>query len=500
MQNIVLTNKPNKRGILEKFIRSRGISNFIVFTETADIGTLLSDMLVTSDEAFNLHVFDYFGDLSITNTIRDYRDQINLLRIYVTSIEDARPYLTLTDDVFVMPNEYNVLMYFWDSDACRAKNVSAFDLMNIDFFKVVAPTSLGKTNQLAIDINTQKIPLKYRTASGSIVETTGPQIVVTCKAKSKEVRTYYDTRQQEEVYRHYNRDLADLPAEVVEQETPDIQKSVVEEPKEAVVKEKPKKVKPEKAPVAKPEKSKSDKRSNGFSVFFSRLKQKDPEVQPELDEPFAAAIEEESEIAPEPEATVTSVPVNNSVADEPKHEVKTKTEVDLPAYIGFNNVKSGKEAAVGKASSHRFSLAEVYDSISQYCIEKKYIDATVGAELIKELAGRPSRDAAFGNIALERGYITEDQLIEAITQVNHIEVLSWDQIESMELDFTYFSSDKCREFKFFKLKDKSVEDTAQIVCAFSLSSIHPEVRRLFDNPRIQYTLDTYITRKLESET
>lgn len=498
MQNIVLTNKPNKRGILEKFIRSRGISNFIVFTETADIGTLLSDMLVTSDEAFNLHVFDYFGDLSITNTIRDYRDQINLLRIYVTSIEDARPYLTLTDDVFIMPNEYNVLMYFWDSDACRAKNVSAFDLMNIDFFKVIAPTSLGKTNQLAIDISTQKIPLKYRTASGSIVETTGPQIVVTCKAKTKEVRAYYDTRQQEEVYRHYNRDLADLPAEVVETETS--KPVTVEQHEEAVIKEKPKKVKPEKVSVTKPEKASADKRRNGLSVFFSRIKQKDVMTQEELDEPIATAVEEESGIAPEPKATVTSIPVNNSVADEPKHEVKTKTEVDLPAYIGFNNVKGGKEAAVGKASSHRFSLAEVYDSISQYCIEKKYIDATVGAELIKELAGRPSRDAAFGNIALERGYITEDQLIEAITQVNHIEVLSWDQLESMELDFTYFSSDKCREFKFFKLKDKSVEDTAQIVCAFSLSSIHPEVRRLFDNPRIQYTLDTYITRKLESET
>lgn len=498
MQNIVLTNKPNKRGILERFIRSRGISNFIVFTETADIGALLSDMLVTSDEAFNLHVFDYFGDLSITNTIRDYRDQINLLRIYVTSIEDARPYLTLTDDVFVMPNEYNVLMYFWDSDACRAKNVSAFDLMNIDYFKVVTPTTLGKTNQLAIDINTQKIPLKYRTASGSIVETTGPQIVVTCKAKSKEVRSYFDTRQQEEVYKHGNRDLADLPAEVVEVAAPVVKAKSVEMPREPVVKEKPDKVKPEKQTIQKPEKGESDKRKNGIISIFGRLRLKENEHEQVPDTVELNAAEPLVEPITEP---VVEEPAPSKVSEpaKPKEE-KHRTEADLPAYIGFSNVKSGKEAAVGKASTHRFSLAEVYDSISQYCIEKKFIDASVGADLIKELSGRPSRDAAFGNTALERGLITEDQLIEAITQVNHIEILSWEQIEPMELDFTYFSSDKCREFKFFKLKDKSVEDTAQIICAFSLSSIHPEVRRLFDNPRIQYTLDTYITRKLENET
>lgn len=180
MLNVILTNKPNKRDLLDRFIRSRGISNFIIITEAADIGSILSDIMITSDSTFNLHIFDYYGDLSIVNTIRDYRDQINLLRVYVASIEDSHAYLTLTEDVFIMPNVFDILMYFWDSDACRAKNVAAFDLMHIDFFKVNIPDSLGRTDQLAININTQQIPLKYKTASGSIVETQGPQLVVSC--------------------------------------------------------------------------------------------------------------------------------------------------------------------------------------------------------------------------------------------------------------------------------------------------------------------------------
>ena len=71
MLNVILTNKPNKRDLLDRFIRSRGISNFIIITEAADIGSILSDIMITSDSTFNLHIFDYYGDLSIVNTIRD---------------------------------------------------------------------------------------------------------------------------------------------------------------------------------------------------------------------------------------------------------------------------------------------------------------------------------------------------------------------------------------------------------------------------------------------
>lgn len=496
MLNVILTNKPNKRDLLDRFIRSRGISNFIIITEAADIGSILSDIMITSDSTFNLHIFDYYGDLSIVNTIRDYRDQINLLRVYVASIEDSHAYLTLTEDVFIMPNVFDILMYFWDSDACRAKNVAAFDLMHIDFFKVNIPDSLGRTDQLAININTQQIPLKYKTASGSIVETQGPQLVVSCKAKSKEIKSIFDTRNQEEVYSHRVRDLSDLPTDIVEDPVPKKEPEIIisKEPKPVRAKE-PKPIKEKPIKQAQPEKGSSDKHDNGFSAFFKKFKFKEDEP---VAEPLAGVEEPVATPKPEPIQEQISVPKEQKLTEPiPTSQLEeSKPKPELKPFVTFSGVKGGTEVATGRAPTHRYTLSEVYASISQYCIEKKYISAEDGVSLQKEVANKPSRDALFGNLALERGLITEEQLIDAVTQVNHVEILTWEKISAMELDFTYFSSDKCKEFKFFKLKDAQPNDTAQIVCAFSLSSIHPEVRRLFDNPRILYTLDSYITRKL----
>lgn len=504
MLNVILTNKPNKRDLLDRFIRSRGISNFIIITEAADIGSILSDIMITSDSTFNLHIFDYYGDLSIVNTIRDYRDQINLLRVYVASIEDSHAYLTLTEDVFIMPNVFDILMYFWDSDACRAKNVAAFDLMHIDFFKVNIPDSLGRTDQLAININTQQIPLKYKTASGSVVETQGPQLVVSCKAKSKEIKSIFDTRNQEEVYSHRVRDLSDLPTDIVEDPVPKKEQEIVisKEPKPVKVKEpklvrvkEPKSIKEKPIKQVQPEKGSSDKHDNGFSAFFKKFKFKEDEP---VTEPLAVGEEPVATLEPEPIQEQIPIPEEQKSTESiptPQPE-ESKSKPELKPFVTFSGVKGGTEVATGRAPTRRYTLSEVYASISQYCIEKKYISAEDGVSLQKEVANKPSRDALFGNLALERGLITEEQLIDAVTQVNHVEILTWEKISAMELDFTYFSSDKCKEFKFFKLKDAQPNDTAQIVCAFSLSSIHPEVRRLFDNPRILYTLDSYITRKL----
>ena len=108
-----------------------------------------------------------------------------------------------------------------------------------------------------------------------------------------------------------------------------------------------------------------------------------------------------------------------------------------------------------------------------------------------------SRDAQFGDQALSRGLITEEQLIKAISSINSIEVLPWELIEPMELDFSFFSIEKCLEYKFFKIKTTRDTESVQLVASTSISNLNSEVKRLFDNPRIRYTLDTFITKKLE---
>lgn len=529
MTHVIITNMVSKRKVIENFMRSHDITNFIIFTETTELGELIQAMMVTSNETFNLHIFDFFGDISLTNAIRDYRDQINALSVFVSCIDDAKPYMTLTERVFILPDEYNIMSYFWDSDACLAKNVIAFETSGLNFFKLNLPDNLGKPKQLSIDVTTQLVPLKYKAANGMIVDTRGSQIVVDCKARTTDIKTKLKTRNQEIVYEREQPNLDDLAAEPLKEHEP------VPEPTKEPIKPKPaltkkKKVKPpkpikekkEKAVKSQVERGSSDKvdKNTVFSSFFAKLSTKEePQIEEAQAEKSEVAVEDNSlaeqlraKLKNRVETTTHYVddvqeesenvqPIeNNKQTDTIKNEIAKDSEPKSSkymTYIGFNNVKHGTEMSTGKASSFRFGLEEVYDSIAQYLVEKSLISKEDAAALSAEVEGKASKDALFGNLALERGFITDSQLIEAVTTVNHIEILHWDVIAKMDLDFTYFEVDKCKQFKFFKLKDAPGSDRVRIICAFSITSIHPEVRRLFNNPRISYTLDEYIARRLE---
>ena len=155
MLNVVLTTKKSKSKIVERFIRSRGIEKFIPVFESS----LLFDTLLTTDTC-NLHIFDFIFDLGTINTIRDFRDKINTLNVYVTSVESAKAYLALTDNVFIIPDVYDIFSWFWDSEACRASNVMGFNAMNYDFCKVINPSNEGQTKSLVVDIGIQPVPLQ----------------------------------------------------------------------------------------------------------------------------------------------------------------------------------------------------------------------------------------------------------------------------------------------------------------------------------------------------
>lgn len=520
MTHIVITNKPNTRKVIEDFIRSRGIDNFVIFTETSELGELVQAMLITSNETFNLHIFDFFGDISLTNAIRDYRDQINALSVFVSCVDDAKPYLTLTERVFVLPDAYNIMSYFWDCDACLAKNVIAFDTSGANFLKLNLPTNTGKTKSLSVDVATQLVPLKYKAANGMIVDTKGTQLVINCKTKTTGIKDKLNVRNQEIVYKRKPTNLDDLAVSPIEEEQsePIKEKPVkVKAPKPVKIRE-PKPVKKEKPPKPIAEKAVSDKPAKGtlFNSFFANLSAKKDAPENSIeeavsDETLAEQLREKlygkeetvkhyvDDVKPEDNKQVDAMVESGQepVVQPEQEEIISNKQAVPTAYIGFNNVKHGTEFSTGKVSRLKFDLEEVYDSIAQYLTSKGLVSNKDAAALSEEIGSRPSKDALFGSRALQYGYITEDQLIDAITAVNHIEILRWEIIKDMKLDFTYFDVEKCRQFKFFKLQDSASSERVRIVCAFSITGIHPEVKRLFNNPRISYTLEEYIARRLE---
>ena len=51
--------------------------------------------------------------------------------------------------------------------------------------------------------------------------------------------------------------------------------------------------------------------------------------------------------------------------------------------------------------------------------------------------------------------------------------------------------------KFFRAPDDT-QGNVRIVCSMSAPTLDASIRRLFDSPRILYTLDAYVVKKLNS--
>ena len=505
MLNIILTTKPSKQRNIERFIRSRGIVNFVTVFDSQE----LYDCLLTN--TCNLHIFDYHRDMSIINIIRDLRDNANSIRVYVTSIEHAKPYLALTDDIFVLPDEFNAMSFFWDSEACNIRNVMAFNTMGIDFCKIQSPTKTGSTKKLFISIAMKDVPLRYKTADGRVVNTKGPQLTLACRSKAIDLSRLLKTRDQSKVYKRTKPDLSTLPDSPVEEEQKPLAEPETPKPKKEPNPPKPPKPKkepkppkppkPKKEPPVKDVHFKADKKLNGFSEITADVE--DAVLEVETEEQKAARAEALAEVEAmtkrtEAIAEDTKTETVKEPESEPEIVPKAKRKV-APAPISFGDFAGGGETRSTALQRRKFTITTSCDSIAQYCLENNYISKEDHDELMKRIQSNrnASRDAQFGDQALSRGLITEEQLIKAISSINSIEVLPWELIEPMELDFSFFSIEKCLEYKFFKIKTTRDTESVQLVASTSISNLNSEVKRLFDNPRIRYTLDTFITKKLE---
>lgn len=479
MLNVVLTTKKSKSKIVDRFIRSRGIEKFIPLFDSSR----LFDTLLTTDSC-NLHVFDFMFDLGTINTIRDFRDKISTLNVYVTSVEAAKAYLALTDNVFIIPDVYDILSWFWDSDACKAANVMAFNAMGNDFCRIINPTTEGKTKSLSIEIGMENVPLKYVTADGRAVSTEGPQLVMKCKSKAGKIDLRaLATRNQEEVYNHKQRSLADLPVGAVheqvsvtaEQRTQSITGALFAEVKQKELDEislSVEEVEETPAPQEAPELIVDEKR--GFNLFSRDKKEK-----------------KEKKDKSAKKAKTTAKPI-------------TSTE----SYVSFSNFSAGTQGVGYSANDVDASqivkeqnlIEERYDTISEYCVAKGYVSSDDCAKIAEGLESdrMMSRDDKWANKALAEGFVTEDQLIGAIMAVKNIGVLSWDEVEELKPDLSTFSIDKCKKFRFFKLEDEdSTSDRVTLIYSASLSQLNPELYRMYDNPIPKVTLDVYIDRKLK---
>lgn len=212
----------------------------------------------------------------------------------------------------------------------------------------------------------------------------------------------------------------------------------------------------------------------------------------------AEAKKEEAAAQPEPEPESTAEPAQPA----PKRD---RITIDLAA--ASNTVTP--EPTAGQAPTeeqrsrmkHRFSNLKIstYASVEDYMVGNNLITAKQKMELLNELSKchREGKAVRFYDLVLQHNLCEPEDMVQIIAKVNRMEILGWKQVESLTPIFDEFQLDHCKKLKFFRAPDDS-QGNVRIVCSLSASSIDSSIRRLFDTPRILYTLDQYVVEKLNS--
>ncbi|MEG2376920.1 MAG: hypothetical protein RSC43_01030 [Clostridia bacterium] len=204
MQNIIMVNQPTRVKIVKRFLESRGISRY-AFVKDAD--ELFQYLLV---ESSNIHVFDFYLDMSILNTLSDMRDSVNTLTVYTPDPKIGEPYLTLTDDIYIMPDEVDLLCWFWDSQTCNLNNVLACRASRKPFCLVSLPQMNVRPERIQVNVQSKAIPAKYSLASGAVKNTKVNQLAVGISVKGKKIIDKGEVRKQIGIFDDTPREI-DLP-------------------------------------------------------------------------------------------------------------------------------------------------------------------------------------------------------------------------------------------------------------------------------------------------
>ncbi len=190
------------------------------------------------------------------------------------------------------------------------------------------------------------------------------------------------------------------------------------------------------------------------------------------------------EIEPKP------VKTERKVEEKPRERIK----IDLS-----QSVKEEQSAPVRKRRLSGLK-SSAYSTVEDYMVGNEIITAKQKMEINSELNRRRQlgdSGCRFYDLIIEKELCEPEDMVQIISKVNRMEILNWRQISSMEPIFDEFQLDHCKKLKFFRAPDDS-QGNVRIVCSLSAPSLDSSIRRLFDNPRILYTLDQYVMEKLNS--
>lgn len=117
--DLVFINTLTEITSIKEFLKLLKISDEIIVNTVEDV--CLQSMI---NDEINLYVFDYKLDSSLICNLNATRDKFKSIRIYANNLTIARQYLSITTNIQIMPQPYNIMLLLWNHPAFSLSNLN----------------------------------------------------------------------------------------------------------------------------------------------------------------------------------------------------------------------------------------------------------------------------------------------------------------------------------------------------------------------------------------
>ena len=607
MKRLVFVNSAVRVQYIKEFMRLKGIEKYTLLQSSKEFR---EELLVN---AADVYIFDFYLDASIIEALMDFYDNVNTLHVHAESIRVAKAYSRLTQDVFIIPDEVNFFIHFWEAGFCRLENALICESAGKPVLHVRRPEGLIiKTKRMRVDLTQSKVPTICMDSMGKQLKIKADQMQVTLRPAGLFAKPEVLVRKQPKLgskldqtaIPEYKPVPAPPPKPPKPVKPPKPPKPVKEKPVKPPkpVKEKP--VKPPKppkplkepkpvaepvaplppelepltppTPVTKPEKplkpkwikepkmepveevkeAKEVKETKEVEVnmtgaadkvaiadeFDNRLRLLDREGNVKKTEAqevslkdLQAALTSRGKVEEEPKKTETQEEPKEpevqeeqpKVSEEPEVQEEPETQEEQPEISEepkkkglFGRKKEKKDKKKNKPSlvvsgmdwdlqptepmntggySVKAFKAKIITKIDEYMVSNGYINQEVRDIIDAEFRARQAGESVevrFGELAVEMGYIDNEQYCDIVAGFRNIEILHWKQLQKYQIVVDRFNANSYATEGFFETTPTE-DGRVRVIASVNSDAIDTKIRKYAESCIILYTIDAYILQKLK---
>lgn len=127
---------------VKSYLRVKGLTDHLLLYEVED---LVEELITEPSEVL---VFDYKGDYELVERLRTINDLVLGLKVFVSNSSIGQIYVNLTEDIFVLPDALNLMIYIWESPVFSLGNILNAEDLGREVFSVDDFATIDTENEI----------------------------------------------------------------------------------------------------------------------------------------------------------------------------------------------------------------------------------------------------------------------------------------------------------------------------------------------------------------